>query len=102
MPTWKVKFTEEARTDFKKLDGSQKNLVGKQLIKLERDPSIGKPPGDKMGMDLAGYYKLYADKKKLRVVYAIEGDMVNIVAIGEREGMDVYRLAASRIKPKLQ
>ena len=102
MTTWKIKFTEESRGDFKKLDGSQKILVGKRLIKLERDPSIGKPLGDKMGMDLSGYYKLYTDKKRLRIVYSIEGDAVNVVAIGEREGMDVYRLAASRIKPKLQ
>ncbi len=42
MSTWKVKLIDEAREDFRKLDGSQKVLVAKQLVKLERDPRIGR------------------------------------------------------------
>ena len=32
----------------------------KQLAKLERDPHVGKHLGNKMGMDLTGYHRLYA------------------------------------------
>ncbi len=102
MPTWKVKFTEEARDDFRELDGRQKILVAKQLAKLERDPRMGKHLGNKMAMDLTGYYKLYADKKRVRIVYSIEGHLIKVIAIGEREDMEVYQLASKRITPKPQ
>ena len=68
MPTWKVKLTDEARNDFREMDGRQKILVLKQLAKLERDPVLGKHLGNKMGMDLTGFYKPYADKKRVRIV----------------------------------
>jgi mRNA interferase RelE/StbE len=97
VPSWKVSLTDEAWNDFRKLDGRQKPLVAKQLLKIEKDPQIGKHLGNKMGMDLTGHYKLYADKKRVRIVYSIEGDLVKVVAIGEREDMDVYRLASKRL-----
>jgi mRNA interferase RelE/StbE len=100
--TWKVKLTDEARNDFKELDGSQRILILKQLSKLERDPRIGKHLGNKMGMDLTGYYKLYADKKRVRIIYSIEDDLIKVIAIGEREEMEVYQLASKRIPPKPQ
>jgi mRNA interferase RelE/StbE len=102
VPTWKVKLTDEARNDLRELDGRQRILVIKQLAKLERDPHVGKHLGNKMGMDLTGYYKLYADNKRVRIVYSIEDDLIKIIAIGEREDMDVYRLASRRIPPKPQ
>jgi len=102
VPIWKVKLTDEARADFKALDGRQKIPVAKQLAKLERDPPIGKHLGNKMGMDLTGYYKLYADNKRIRIVYSIEDDLIKIIAIGEREDLEVYQLASKRIPPKLQ
>ena len=102
MPTWRVKLTDEARSDFRGLDGRQKILVAKQLAKLERDPHVGNHLGNKMGMDLTGYYKLYADKKRVRIVYSIEGDLIKVIAIGERKDMEVYELASRRIQPKPQ
>ena len=99
MPTSKVKFTSEAKDDFSKLDGRQKLLVTKKLARLEKDPRIGKHLGNKMGMDLAGYYKLYADGNRIRVIYRIEADDIAVIAIGPREDMEVYRLASKRIPP---
>lgn len=37
MPTWKVELVPEAHADFKRLDGSVKKKVLKQLIKLEKN-----------------------------------------------------------------
>jgi mRNA interferase RelE/StbE len=102
VPTWKVKLTDEARADFRELDGRQRTFVIKQLAKLEREPRIGKHLGNKMGMDLTGYYNLYADKKRVRIVYSIDGDLIKVIAIGEREDMEVYQLASKRITPKPQ
>ncbi len=100
MPTWKVRLTSEAKGDFRQLDGRQKLLVAKNLAKLENDPHIGKHLGKKVGMDLTGYYKLYADGKRIRVVYTIEAAEVVVIAIGPREDMEVYQLASKRIPPR--
>jgi hypothetical protein len=38
---WKVKLTDDAKADFKRLDGREKALVAKKLMNLERDPCPG-------------------------------------------------------------
>jgi mRNA interferase RelE/StbE len=99
MKIWKVKLTEEAKEDFKQLDGSQKKLVLKQLLKLEQEPTTyGKPLGNKAGFDLTGYYKLYADKKAIRIIYTIDNEIVKVIAIDKRNDLKVYRIANERIK----
>lgn len=57
--------------DFRRLDGSLKQPVAKQLKKLETSPLLGEHLGNKAGLDLTGYYKLYAAKKSIRIVYRI-------------------------------
>ena len=98
MTTWTVKLTDDAKGDFKRLDGREKAVVAMRLISLERDPGIGNPLGNKMGMDLTGYFKLYADGRRLRIVYTPEGEIIKIIAIGKREGIEVYKLAIMRIQ----
>jgi mRNA interferase RelE/StbE len=41
----------------------------KQLVKLEQYPNGGDPLGDKAGINLDGYFKLYADNKRIRIIY---------------------------------
>ena len=98
MTIWKVKLTREAHEDFKKLDDSQKKAVIKQLVRLEHDPAYGKALGKKAGIDLNGFYKLYAHKKKIRIVYTLEQAVIKVIAIDKREDMEVYRIAAKRLK----
>ncbi len=100
MTIWKVKLTQEAHEDFKRLDGSQKKAVLKQLVKLERNPAYGKPLGKKTGIDLTGFYKLYAHNKKIRIVYTLEQAVIKVIAIDKREDMEVYRIAAKRLKDR--
>lgn len=102
MATWKVELTEEANADFNRLDGSVKKQVLKQLIKLEQNPGYGEPLGNKAGINLEGYFKLYADKKRIRIVYKVVGHTIQVIAVDKREDMEVYRLALKRIlaKPK--
>lgn len=49
---------------------------------------------------LTGYYKLYAAKKDIRIVYRIieQEVIVEIVAIGKREEPAVYRTSRKRIR----
>jgi mRNA interferase RelE/StbE len=69
VPTWKVELTLEAQADFNRLEGSVRKQVLKQLVKLELDPKYGNPLGNKAGINLEGYFKLYADKKRIRIIY---------------------------------
>jgi len=62
-------------------------------------PGLGAQLGNKMGIDLSGYRKIYVDKKKIRIVYKIveERIVVQIISVGKREGMQVYQNAAKRL-----
>ncbi len=100
MPTWKVELIQEACEDFQGLDGSVKKHVLKQLVKLEKNPRYGMSLGNKAGINLEGYFKLYAMRKKIRIVYECQdiGQIVRIIAIDKREDLEVYRTAFKRIE----
>lgn len=98
MPTWKVELVPEAHADFKRLDGSVKKKVLKQLIKLEKNPDYGNPLGNKAGINLDGYFKLYADDKRIRIIYEKIDNIIKVIAIDKREDMEVYRIALKRIQ----
>ena len=89
--TYKILVHPEAAKEIAGLDKRQRLLVLKQIKKLSLKPGLGKELGRRQGIDLAGYRKLYADKKKIRIVYRIteEKVLVQIIAVGKREGMKV-------------
>ena len=99
---YKVVFTEDAAADFRALDGSLKKPVAAQLKKLEASPHLGQPLGNLRGFDLTGYYKLYAVRKSIRVVYRIVEDevIVEVVGIGKRADLEVYAEVARRLLGK--
>jgi mRNA interferase RelE/StbE len=97
VPTWKVELIPEALADFNRLDGSVKKRVLKQFVKLERNPKYGDSLGNKAGINLEGYFKLYADKKRIRIIYEEIDHIIKIIAIDKREDMEVYRIALKRI-----
>jgi len=95
--TWKVELIPEAQADFNRLDGSVKKRILKQLVKLEQNPKYGDPLGNKAGINLEGYFKLYADKKRIRIIYEEIDYIIKVIAIDKRENMEVYRIALKRI-----
>ncbi len=97
MPNWKVELIAEAHADFNRLDGSVKKQVLKQFVKLERNPKYGAPLGNKAGINLEGYFKLYADKKRIRIIYEEIDHVIKVITIDKREDMEVYRIALKRI-----
>lgn len=92
-------LTAEAADDFRQLDRSLRKPVAKQLKKLETAPLLGEHLGNKAGLDLTGYYKLYVAKKGVRIIYRIieQEVIVELVAIGKREDLAVYQTALKRI-----
>lgn len=100
---YRVFLTEDAVVDFKRLDGSVKKLVAKQLKKLEESPHLGQSLGNTAGFDLPGYYKMYAAKKSIRIVYRIveEEVIVEVVGIGRRADFEIYAEVARRLLRKI-
>lgn len=96
---YEIKFHPMALKEFLELDGSIKKLVKKQLDKLKTAPLLGEELGNKNGYDLSGYRKMYACKKQIRIVYSVVENvlLVNIIAIGKREDLEVYKTASERI-----
>ncbi len=92
------KFHVEAQKELKKLDNSIQKLFVKSLKKILENPNIGIELGNKYGMDLTGYKKLYFDKKRYKIVYKVveQEILIYIIAVGKRDKMDVYKKASER------
>jgi len=98
MAEYRILFHPAALGEFKALDGGVRKVVAKQIEKLKKYPQLGELLGNRHGYDLTGYRKLYADKKRISIVYTIVEDrvLIAIIAIGKREDLEVYRDADSR------
>ena len=96
----KIEFLPEAEKDYERLDRSVRKEVSKKIEALADNPFLGHPLGNKFGMDLTGFYKLYAAGKRYRIVYRLTGghvEVVEIVGIGKREKQEIYKLVAKRL-----
>jgi mRNA interferase RelE/StbE len=97
----KIEFLPEAEKDYEHLDRSVRKEVAKKIDALADNPFLGNPLGNKYGVDLAGFYKLYAAGKRYRIVYRLAGghvEVVEIVGIGKREKQEIYKVVAQRLK----
>ena len=95
---WRVELTEDAERDFAALDGSLRRLARKKLAQLEENHTIGEKLHSRPGCDLRGYYKLYFNGTRYRIVYRMENDVlvVMIIGIGKRAHGEVYKMFAGR------
>jgi mRNA interferase RelE/StbE len=97
---YSIKFHPEAQKEFLELDHGVRERVAKQLVKITSHPELGERLGNRNGIDLSGYRKMYAEKKKIRIVYEVVEDeiLIYIMAIGERDDMSVYKAALKRLR----
>jgi mRNA interferase RelE/StbE len=97
---YRIEFLPEAVQEFEALDGSLKKLAARQIEKLQERPELGKSLGNKMGIDLTGYRKVYFGKKSYRIVYEIQQQrlVVLIIGVGKRARAEVYREVARRLR----
>lgn len=106
MIKWAIEYTQEALSDLKSLDHSQQLQVLKAIDKVSENPlpnsegGYGKPLGNHMSANLAGYLKIKLLKIGLRVVYCVirEKTIMRIIIISVRDDGTVYKLAKKRIK----
>ena len=105
MSRWVVQYTEEAAKDLKALDRSQQIGVLKAIEKVSSNPlpytegGYGKPLGNHLSGNLAGYLKIKLVRLGLRVVCRLfrEGNMMRIIIISVRDDDTVYKMAQERI-----
>ncbi|MFE8698387.1 type II toxin-antitoxin system RelE/ParE family toxin [Cytobacillus sp. FJAT-53684] len=99
---FEVVFIEEARKEYRKLDGSVKKLVNVAIAKMqERADELGEDLTTKHGINLIGCRKIKFRNAGIRIVYRIVGDraeIAEIITIGKREDNEVYKIAAKRLK----
>jgi len=103
---WKIDYHPEAKQELKQLDGSQRKIVLKAIIKVSENPTsyteggYGKPLGNKSGNNLTGLLKIKLKALGLRVVYKLEKvqpeNIMRIIVISVREDNEVYDIAAKR------
>ncbi len=96
---YSLKLHDGTKKDLNQLDNNLRLLVFKKLKKLQQNPDMGLPLGNKANFNLSGFKKIYVSAKKVRIVYKIENDILSIfiIAIGKRDDMEVYKKASKRI-----
>lgn len=95
--TYHVEFYDEAKREYKHLDGSQLIFVKKAIVRLEHYGMIAGAP---LHGKLAVYRKLKNKRMGLRIVFgqnASQISIVDIIAIGKRSDSEVYADADTRI-----
>lgn len=93
-------YHPQVTEDLRQLDKGVRNKVFKKIEQLANAPELGELLGNKAGLDLSGYRKLYVDNRRIRIVYRIEDEIISIMimAVGKREDLEIYRIARQRIE----
>lgn len=99
---FEVVFIEDAKKDYRKLDGSVKKLVNIAIAKMqERADELGEDLTNRHGVNLIGCRKIKFRKAGIRMVYRIVGDkaeIAEIIVVGKREDNEVYKMAHKRLE----
>ena len=96
---YKLELLLAAHEDLSEFSNREKILIYKQFKKIQKSPELGILLGNKNGYDLSGCRKMYADNKKIRIVYKIIEDkiIIEVIAVGKRNEMEVYKKASKRV-----
>jgi mRNA interferase RelE/StbE len=97
---YKIEFHEDSEKDLKSLGNSIAKQVFKKLLKISKNPLVGQELGNKANTNLSGLRKVYVDNKRVRIVYKIIDEKIEVfvIAIGKRDAMEVYKKANTRIE----
>lgn len=96
---YSLKLHDKVYDDLKVLDNALVIKVFKKLKQIQQSPQMGENLGNKNGMNLSGFKKVYIDKKRVRIVFEVQDDILTFytIAIGQRDDMEVYKKAFDRL-----
>lgn len=95
--SYKVKFTQDSKRVFSKLDDSQQIQIRKSILKIENQ---GMNCGQPLSGKLSDCKKMKHKKLSLRVIFKETEfgiKIIEIVAIGKRDDKEVYDTAVKRL-----
>lgn len=99
---FEVVFIEEAKKEYRNLDGSVKKLVNVVIAKMqERADEFGEDLTSKHGINLIGCRKIKFRNAGILIVYRIvdtRAKIAEIITVGKCEDNEVYKIAAKRLK----
>ena len=79
-----ISFTKDSKQDYDSLPIEISDECTKLLKKLKNaGKKLGIPLENKHGRDLNGYYKLYFNKARYRIVYTVKDEILEVTEIGE-------------------
>jgi len=96
-------ISNEIYEDLKAIEEDEAFEEARAIYKaLEKNPYLGEPLYDRpdLGIFLQDCYKIYFYNKKYRVVYTLNEEneiIVIVIAIGKRDGLEVYKEADRRM-----
>lgn len=95
---YEIKYHPLVEDDLNQLSNAVRIEVFKKLKKIQVSPELGPLLGNKNNMNLTGLRKIYVAKKQVRIIYEIRDNIlvVKVIAIGKREGLEVYKEADKR------
>jgi len=96
-----VEIHDRFKKDFALLDGRQKRIVAKAIIKIASAPGeYGEPLGNQHDRILVNFRSAYLDRKNLRLVWMVTPqdtlELMLVVAVGKRTRLRVYETVNSR------
>ena len=95
---YKLKFLPSAQSEWNKLDNSVKQPLLKALQKILLNPAV---PKDRLsGIKNKECYKIKLRGYGIRLVYAVEHEIITLVVIGvgKRENDEIYNNMHSRLE----
>lgn len=99
---YKVEYFDEAKKEILNLPLNILKEVKEYLIKYETNPhKFSQALQSKFGLDLQDCRKTYVANATYRIIIKIEGKtakIVEVVAVGKRENLEVYKNAHKRVK----
>jgi mRNA interferase RelE/StbE len=98
--TYSLSWTEASKSDYASLDGSQRVFVDKGLDRIR---VRGMQAGARLNGDLAECNKLKNNKLGLRIIFRQidqKIEVIEIVVIGKRSDLQVYKEAQKRLRDK--
>lgn len=92
--TYKLEFLPSALKEWNKLGSTLRDQFKKKLAERLKAPRV---PGDALH-NMADHYKIKLRAAGYRLVYRVNDETVTVlvVAVGKREGSEVYKAAKKR------
>ena len=93
---YKIIYDKKVNSDLKKIDQSIKKQIFNKIEKISINPEVW----ENLTWNLVWFKKVYVNNKKIRIVYKIIDDKIEIliIAIWKRENEKVYKDTFNRIK----